>query len=103
MASLKYMAVIKFRTPSILQGECVLQYKLSGLLMVSAEKWSANLKKWGVHANLPSLNSCVSFVFPIFSVFKVVYHEYPCAFSVKSVDHAVVSVTYPWVARISPS
>jgi len=27
----------------------------------------------------------VTFVFPTFNVFKVVYHEYPCAFSVRSV------------------
>jgi len=27
----------------------------------------------------------VTFVFPTFNIFKVVYHEYPCAFSVRSV------------------
>jgi len=42
-----------------------------------------------------------SFVFPAFSVFKVVYHEY--LFAICYVSHVVVSGTYPWVARIFPS
>jgi len=37
-----------------------------------------------------------SFVFPTFSVFKVVYHEYSCIFSY--VNHDVVSGLLGWLA-----
>jgi len=45
-------------------------------------------REMGDDSNLVSLDVCVatcSFIFPTLTVFKVVYHEYPCAFSVMSV------------------
>jgi len=49
--------------------------------MVNSEKWGVKMKSGG-DANLLLPNLCVaSLVFPPFSVFKVVYHEHPFAFS----------------------
>jgi len=52
------------------------------LLMVNAEKWCTKIKKWGRCQLAIAYLLCVaSLVFPTFSVFKVVYHEHPFAFS----------------------
>jgi len=32
-----------------------------------------------------------------------VHHEYPFEFSIICVSRAIVSGTYPWVTRVSPS
>jgi len=50
--------------------------------MVNAEKWGVKMKSEG-DANLAiaQLLCVASLVFPPFSIFKVVYHEHPFAFS----------------------
>jgi len=54
--------------------------------MVNAEKWGAKMRKWG-DANLLLAITCVaSLVFLPFSVFKVLYHEHPFAFSPSSMS-----------------
>jgi len=74
----KNVAVKKFRKPrTVSEGKVC--YKLSALLMVNANKWGTNVKNWGVAPTCHPLTvmCCYSsFVFPTFSVFKVVYHEY---------------------------
>jgi len=56
----------------------------------------------GGDANLPSLNFCVvSLVFPTFS-FKIVYHEYLCAFSVMLVVLQSQEHIYGWPAYPLP-
>jgi len=57
--------------------------KLCSLLMVNAEKRGAKIK-WGA---IPTCY-CLTFsrVFPTFSVFKVVYHEHPFAFSPSAIS-----------------
>jgi len=55
--------------------------------MVNAEKWVAKLKKWGrCELALAQLLCVASLVFPTFSVFKVVYHEHPFAFSPSAIS-----------------
>jgi len=57
-------------------------YKLSSLMMVKAEKWGRKLEKCEAMLTCSRIILCVvSFVFLTFSVLKVVYDEYPCAFS----------------------
>jgi len=58
----------------------------------------------GDDVNLLFLNFYVlsALFFPTSSFFKVAYHEYPCAFSVKSVMLYSHAGTYPWVACIPP-
>jgi len=54
--------------------------------MVNAEKWGGKIKKCG-EANLLLPNFYVaSLVFPTFSVFRVVYHEHPFAFSPSAIS-----------------
>jgi len=56
------------------------------LCFQGASKSNSKTRKVGEDASLLSLNLCVSsFVFPAFSVFKVVYHEHPFVFSVMPV------------------
>jgi len=56
----------------------------------------------GGDANLPSLNFCVvSLVFPTFS-FKIVYHEYLCAFFVMLVVLQSQEHIYGWPAYPLP-
>jgi len=55
--------------------------------MVNAEKWGVELKKWRQRQLAIAQLFCVaSFVFPTFSVFKVVYHEHPFAFSTSAMS-----------------
>ena len=58
-------------------------YKFSNSMMVDTEKSEKKLKLWRCHV---VITLCVaSLVFPTFSVIKVVYHEYPRPFCVKTV------------------
>jgi len=59
--------------------------KLCSLLMVNAEKWDAKIK-WGrCQLAVAYLLYVASLFFPTFSVFKVVCHEHPFAFSPSAV------------------
>jgi len=92
MDSYNDMNVNKFRIPTtkhFSKGEGVelSEGKICSLLMVNAEKWGAKIKKWGPcqHA-IAQLLWVASLVFPTFSVFKVVYHEHPFAFSPSAIS-----------------
>jgi len=74
-----------YQLPSILSKGKVWNFqrgKLCSLLMVNAEKLGVEIKKWGwCQLAIAQLLCVASLVFPIFSVFKVAYHEHPFAFS----------------------
>jgi len=81
------MNVNKFRIPTTNHffkgGRCETFKGVNcSLLTVNAKKWGAKLKKWlRCQLAIAYLLFVASLVFPTFSVFKVVYHEHPFAFS----------------------
>ena len=91
-----YYNVNKFRIPTtkhffkLKGGRCEtfdgVNFVQCSSLMLNAEKWGANIKKWGrCQLVLPNFMCCQTCL-PNFSVFKVVYHEHPFAFSSSAIS-----------------
>jgi len=86
MESLNDMTVNKVTKRSNFSGEKIC-YKLTSILMLNEEKWDAKLVKWG--GAMPTFDllifMCCWLCPSNFQCFKVMYHEYPFAFYVKSI------------------